>query len=188
MVDDPINREAVARPLIGVSRCLLGDPVRYDGASKRSRWVVEVLSLHCDFLTICPEVEAGLGVPRPPVRLVKCGQQRRALGVANSRLDVTDPLQAYCEQALPRLQRVNGMILKARSPSCGVSDTPLFSDSGELLVEGPGLFTRMLLETYPELPVIDENGLETEAGRVGFLIQVFRRCHRQPPSPLLDRR
>ena len=167
------------RPLVGVSRCLLGDRVRYDGASKRTRWIVDVLSLHCDFLPLCPEVEAGLGIPRPPVRLVGAPERPRVLGVADSRLDVTQRLNDYIARTLPRLETVNGMILKSRSPSCGVSDTPVFAETGEEVAYGGGLFTRAVRHAYPVLPVIDENDLESEAGRVSFLIRVFRHRHRQ---------
>ena len=171
------------KPLIGVSRCLLGDPVRYNGESRRSRWVADVLSLHCDFVPICPEVEAGLGVPRPALRLVGSPNQLRAVGVADAQLDVTDQLRSYFKQLEPRLQGVCGMILKARSPSCGVSDTPVFTPADERLEEGAGLFTRAVLQAFPGMPVIDETGLESESGRIGFLIQIFRRCYRQPLSP-----
>ena len=183
MDDDRPDQENLAKPLIGVSRCLLGDPVRYDGESKRCRWITDMLSLHCDFLPICPEVESGLGVPRPALRLVGSTHHPRALGVTDSRLDVTEPLLRYAARTLPRLQSVSGMILKARSPSCGIFDTPVFSDSGEEPVLGGGLFTRALLEAYPDLPVIDETGLESESARVGFLIQVFRHCCRQRSHP-----
>ena len=187
MPDDSSDQEVLAKPLIGVSRCLLGDPVRYDGASKRNRWIADVLSLHCDFLPVCPEVESGLGVPRPALQLVGSPQQPRALGVADSGLDVTEPLLEYFAQCRPRLRDVSGMILKSRSPSCGVLDTPVFSGNGQELAHGAGLFTRALLQTYPELPVIDENGLASESGRVGFLIQVFRYRRRQPPFPAAGR-
>ncbi len=167
------------RPLIAVSRCLLGESVRYDGSDRRVAWITDVLSVHCDFLRLCPEVEAGLAVPRPAVRLVAGEGSLRALGVADPDLDVTRELSRYSTGKVGLLGRVDGIILKAGSPSCGLTDTPRFDSSGREIGSGAGLFSRVAVAVWPALPATDEVALETEVARVAFLMQVFRyRCRR----------
>ncbi len=166
-------------PSVAVSACLLGEKVRYDGGDRRLPWLVEILSGHCHLQPICPETAAGLGVPRPPVRLVIDGEGLRALGVDDVSLDVTEPLQQAADRLLDALDQVDGLILKSRSPSCAVADAPRFTPAGGDAGVGAGLFASRCRRRYPDLPIIDEQGLASEAGKVGFLIQVFRyRCRR----------
>lgn len=167
------------RPLIGVSRCLLGEPVRYDGQASRVSWIVDILSEHCEFLPLCPELEAGFGVPRPPIRL-----QHRADGIAvvlveNPAEDRTARLEAACTGLLASINTVDGLILKARSPSCALHDAPIFDQTGSESGRGAGVFAAQCLRHYPGLPVVDERALESEAGRIGFLVQVYRFCCRR---------
>ena len=173
------DRLCQQKPIIGVSRCLMGEAVRYDGGSKPVPWIRDILSEHCDLLALCPEVEAGLGVPRPPVRLVGSMDSPRALGVEDPALDVTELLLKIGADKREAIAAMDGLILKAGSPSCGIFDTPVFDDKGMETGQGGGLFSRTCRENFPGLPLIDESFLENEAGRVGFLIQVFRyRCQR----------
>ena len=175
--------EETEKPMIAVSRCLLGDAVRYDGGGCRVDWIVEALSQHCELVPVCPEMEADLGIPRPPVQLVGPVEAPRALGVEDPALDVTDAINRAASDRIASLGEINGMILKSASPSCGVYDTPVHDPESGQQTHADGLFTRQLLQAYPGLPVIDELGLESETGRVGFLIQVFRyRCRQQPHS------
>lgn len=167
------------KPLIAISRCLLGEPVRFNGEARPVDWIVQILSQHCDFLPICPELEAGFGVPRPPMRLQQQDGAVSVVLVDDPAAERTEQLQVACERLLSEINPVHGVILKARSPSCGVEDTPLFNKSGEQFATGPGLFTRMCKAAKPGLPVIDDQGLQSEAGRVSFLIQVFRYCCRR---------
>ncbi len=168
------------RPLIAVSRCLLGDAVRYDGGSRPFPWLTEVLSVHCDLLPICPEVEAGLEVPRPPVRLVETAGALRALGVDDPTLDVSAAIERSSAARVAELERVDGLILKARSPSCGLQDVPRYDPAGRETGRGPGLFSRAAVAAWPALPAADEGVLATEVARVAFLLRVFRyRCRRQ---------
>lgn len=167
------------KPIIAISSCLLGEPVRYDGQARPVSWIIDILSQHCEFLPICPEMEAGFGVPRPPIRL----QQKRGVLsvvlVGDPSEERTEKLEAACKSVLAGIQHADGLILKARSPSCGVKDAPVFDEAGTESASGAGLFTRICLEARPGFPVIDEQGLASEAGRVGFLIQVFRYCCRR---------
>ena len=182
MVGTTSNESIEERPLIAVSRCLLGDAVRYDGGSCRNDWVVEVLSQHCELIPVCPEIEADLGIPRPAVRLIGPLEAPRALGVDDPSLDVTDAIDRAATQRIGALGEINGMILKSGSPSCGIYDTPVTDPASGRQTPGEGLFTRQLLAAYPDLPIIDELGLQSETGRVAYLIQVFRyRCRLQAP-------
>ncbi|MCB1758776.1 MAG: DUF523 domain-containing protein [Gammaproteobacteria bacterium] len=159
-----------------MSRCLLGEAVRYDGGSRHVPWITEVLSHHCRLLPLCPEVEAGFGVPRPPIRLVGDQERIEVQLVEDPSAYRTDQLSAAIGRLLPVVEQLDGLILKARSPSCGVHDTPLFDTAGES-TPGAGLFTRACLSCKPQLVIVDEQALVSEAGRVGFLLQLFRRHH-----------
>ncbi len=184
-LNDPHETDdAGCRPVVAVSGCLLGEPVRYDGGDRRFPWLTDVLSNHCQLLSVCPEVAAGLGTPRPPVRLLETGGSLRAVGTGDTSLDVTGPLLQAIPGLLEILAGVDGLVLKSGSPSCGLTDVPRFGADGEPRGHGAGLFAQACREAYPDLPVIDEQGLAHEAGRVGFLIQVFRyRCRRQGMVP-----
>lgn len=176
--------DAGCRPVVVVSGCLLGEPVRYDGSECRFPWLTDVISNHCQLLPICPEMAAGLGTPRPPVKLLEEGTTLRVVGAEEASLDVTEPLLRGIHGLLDSLSDADGLILKSRSPSCALFDAPLSTADGVATGRGAGLFTRACREAYPGLPVIDEQGLASEAGKVGFLIQVFRyRCRRQGVAP-----
>jgi uncharacterized protein YbbK (DUF523 family) len=156
---------------IGVSACLLGELVRYDGGHKRSQTLLQHLAGRYELLPVCPEVAAGLGTPRPPVQLVVRGGEIRALGVENELLDVTQPLVAYGHQLAHGQIGLCGFIFKSRSPSCGLGSTSIRGEDGQIH-SGNGLFTQQLIEALPLLPVIDEEALEQPQRRQQFLQQV----------------
>ncbi len=160
------------RPVIGVSACLLGEPVRYDGGDKRDRFLCERLARDYELFPVCPEVLAGLGIPRPPVQLVGDPARPRALGVEESSLDVTEQLEAAARWAMPELARLSGFVCKARSPSCGLNTTPLYDETGTLRMTVSGLFVRVLQEHYPQLPLEDEAGINDPQRRQAFLAAV----------------
>lgn len=157
---------------IGISACLLGEPVRYDGGDRRNAAIIDTLGDYFDWVPVCPEVGAGLGVPRPSVRLVDLSGQLRALGVADPSLDVTRTLEAFSHDWLDGAQDLSGFILKSRSPSCGLHDTPRFNAQGEEQCRGEGLFTRILIRSYPHLPLEDEIGLQDPHRRQCFVARV----------------
>ena len=162
------------KPVVGVSRCLLGDAVRYDGASKPSRIVIEQLGALFELTPVCPEVEAGLTVPRPPVQLTGPVEQPRMTGRDDPQLDVTETLRAFCEMRIPQLAGLSGFIFKSRSPSCGLGSTPLFID-GECVTETMnGVFAAAMLRRYPRLPVIDERALGDAKLQRQFISQVMQ--------------
>jgi uncharacterized protein YbbK (DUF523 family) len=167
-----IPSSASSKPRIGISACLLGEPVRYDGGHKRDPFICEELARHFEFVPICPEAAAGLGVPRPPVQLVGDPARPRALGREDASLDVTQALEAFSHAWLQQLEGISGFIVKSRSPSCGLHDTPLFDSEGNIQGSGAGIFTRLLTELKPQLPVEDENGIHDPVRRERFLAQV----------------
>ena len=160
------------RPLVAISSCLLGENVRYDGGHKRDTCIAQYLSAHVDWKPVCPEVGAGLGVPRPRVQLVGDRDRPAALGVEDSRLDVTAALYDYAQRELQALQGVSGYVFKSKSPSCGLVDTPLFDINGHETELTSGIFAR-IKTALPGLPVIDELQLCEATRRDLFLQQVM---------------
>jgi uncharacterized protein YbbK (DUF523 family) len=160
------------KPTLLISRCLLGETVRYDGRSKGDLELVTAIEPHYQLHPICPEVEAGLSTPRPPVKLVQTGQTISARGRDEHSLDVTHQLQQFTTQFITQQPPIHGAILQNRSPSCGVEDTPLFSEEGEQLQTIDGLFTSALRATYPALPIASAETVSSPKGLQQFLNQV----------------
>ncbi|OOG22701.1 hypothetical protein B1C78_14305 [Thioalkalivibrio denitrificans] len=161
------------KPNLGLSHCLVGAPVRYDGGDRRDDWIVETLAPHVTLWPVCPEVEAGFGTPREPMHL-EAGERGviRLLGNDSGR-DLTAALRTQVERRVPELAAagLDGYILKARSPSCGLS----VAVSGR---EGaaPGFYAAALVRKLPDLPVVEESGLADAAGREAFCIRLFARA------------
>jgi uncharacterized protein YbbK (DUF523 family) len=162
------------KPPVGVSRCLLGDAVRYDGDSKASTIVIEQLGELFDLVPVCPEVEAGLSVPRPPVQLTGSIEHPRMTGRDNPALDVTGQMQAYCDTRPSGLSQLCGFVFKSRSPSCGLDSTPVVIDGACITESSRGLFARAITAARPDLPVIEETDLESPEKYERFVSRVFR--------------
>ncbi|HID46552.1 MAG TPA: DUF523 domain-containing protein [Chromatiaceae bacterium] len=164
----------MSKPRVGVSACLLGQPVRYDGASRPHAWIREVLPHYAQILPFCPESEAGLETPRPAVRLVQLeGENVRILGVDNPELDVTTVLQQWVEQQPQYLQTLDALIFKSRSPSCGLATTPVFDEKGALLKpDSDGIFAAWVKSRYPNLVLFDDVRLEDRHGQALFLARL----------------
>jgi len=158
---------------IGVSACLLGAPVRFDGGHKRNRFIIEQLGAHFEFVPFCPEMAIGLGTPRPSIRLVGEVQAPRAVDSRGGGLDVTVPLQEYSEKTARRLDGVCGFIFKKDSPSCGMERVRVYSDSGMPRHDGQGIFARAVQQANPLLPVEEEGRLNDASLRENFVARVF---------------
>lgn len=148
------------KPRIAISACLGGEKVRYDGNSKPLA-DEGFLQQHFEPLPVCPEVGAGMTVPRPAVQLVSTAGHVRALGRDDSSLDVTDALLSYCHNSLEDLSSRNicGYLFKSRSPSCGINSTPLFDHSGNILGHGSGLQAAYFQQHMPWLVFREESQL-----------------------------
>ncbi len=159
---------------LGVSACLLGESVRYDGGHKRDRYVTDVLAEWFEFVPVCPEVGIGMPTPRPPIRLVSTAKGVRALGVNDPGQDVTRPLAAYYSKVADNLAGISGYILKSKSPSCGMERVKLYDEHGQPLQEkSRGRFADRLLSAQPLLPVEEEGRLNDPVLRENFITRVF---------------
>jgi uncharacterized protein YbbK (DUF523 family) len=171
---------------IGISACLMGDPVRYDGSHKRSDWI-DALGEYFELCRICPEVAIGMGVPRQPIRLVDVSAETRALGVANPALDVTASLTEYGAKIGAENGSLNGFILMERSPSCGIDSTKLYGANGEPLPELiSGVFARALVTANPDLPMEENIRLGDPVLRERFIARVFAYHNRRTGGAGVD--
>jgi len=173
---DPASSASSADPAriqLGVSRCLLGDAVRFDGGHKRDRYVTDVLGEYFEWVSVCPEVEIGLPVPRPPVRLVQIDGAIRVRGVRDSSLDVTDDLAGLYDRVAGRFSEVSGFLLKRGSPSCGMERVKVYDEGGRSVDSGAGRFAAALQLARPNLPVEEEGRLHDARLRENFITRVF---------------
>ena len=142
---------------IGVSSCLLGEKVRYDGTSKKSNLVIATLSQEFTVIAFCPEMGIGLGTPREPIDLV-----HSANGLFSVRshsdygIDYSKKLRDYAQHLAQKFPQICGFVLKAKSPSCGIADTITHGEGGKENGVGQGLFTEETRRINPPIPVIDE--------------------------------
>jgi uncharacterized protein YbgA (DUF1722 family)/uncharacterized protein YbbK (DUF523 family) len=159
---------------IGVSQCLMGDQVRYDGGHKRNRYLTDELSQFFEYRPVCPEVSIGLGIPRKPIRLVVIDGETRVRGVENLALDVTEPLQEQAELAVQQMPDICGYVFMQNSPSCGVYGVKQYRTNGYTADgSGRGAYAKRFMELMPLLPV-EEAGRLNDAGlRENFLTRVF---------------
>ncbi len=162
------------RPLLGISACLLGDPVRYDGDHRRDELILRRLGPAVSWLGVCPEVGIGLGVPRPTIRLVGPSRAPRLVGVADAGRDFTQPMQRFARRQLRQLSHAAGYIVKARSPSCGLGSTPIAGRRGTVAT-GSGLYTATLRAQMPALPMVEETALADPECFDQFVQQLFIR-------------
>ena len=173
---------------IGVSACLLGEPVRYDGQHKHDPYITDTLGRFFDFVGVCPEVECGFGVPREPVRLVGDPASPR-LVTTRTGIDVTERMQTWCARRVVELEQEDlcGFVLKSRSPSSGMANVKVYNDKGVAAGKAPGLFGKALMEHFPNLPCEDEGRLNDPDLRENFIERVltlwrFRQAVRASPT------
>ena len=174
------------RPRIGISSCLLGQPVRFDTGHKRDPFLVETFGQHVEWVPVCPEVEAGFGTPRESMRLVLAEPQVRERGerfdtskirlVLNKQgTDVTSRLTTYAKKKAEKLADANlsGFVLKKDSPSCGMERVKVYTPQGPGERGGRGLFAEALMARLPNLPVEEEGRLGDPRLRENFVERVF---------------
>jgi uncharacterized protein YbgA (DUF1722 family)/uncharacterized protein YbbK (DUF523 family) len=158
---------------VGVSTCLLGEKVRWDGGHKRDAYVCDVLSSFLEFVPLCPELEIGLGVPRPPIRLVDKGGEIRLLGSRDVTLDATEKMRGYFDTVKARLDGICGYILKSKSPSCGMERIKVYSEAGMPISSQSGLYAERMMQAFPLIPVEDEGRLHDSGLRENFIERLF---------------
>ncbi len=159
---------------IGVSACLLGQAVRWDGGHKRDRFVVDGLGPFVEFVGVCPELESGLPVPRPTLRLAGDIDDPRLVFVESGE-DYTAVMQAHVRARVRALEEAGlcGYVLKSDSPSCGMERVRVYNASGMPARKGVGLFARELMRRMPLLPVEEEGRLNDPKLRETFVERVF---------------
>lgn len=162
---------------IGISECLTGARVRYDGGHKLSRVCIEELGQLFTLVPVCPEMGIGLGAPREPIRLV--GQLETddvsVRGVYTPTLDVTEALKAYAKEKAAELSQLSGYIFMERSPSCGLQGIPVHDENGVSLDRFTmGVFAREFLNLHPDLPRVEAGSLQDPRVREEFIACVHQ--------------
>lgn len=163
------------RPLVGVSHCLLGEKVRYDGGHKLDHFLADVLGRHVDFAPVCPEAECGLGVPREAMRLVGDPDSPRLVTIRTG-VDLTQRMRAWAAARVDELAALPlcGFIFKYGSPSSGMNRVKVYPEAGgSPLLKGRGLFAAAFMDRFPLLPVEDEGRLNDDLVRENFIERVF---------------
>lgn len=161
---------------VGISSCLLGRKVRFDGGHKRDPYLTDVLGEWCEWVSVCPEVEIGLGTPRPTIRLEGSAEAPR-LVEPKSGDDLTELMKSYSEKRVADLQmlHLDGYVLKRASPSCGMERVKVWSKGGMPDKSGVGVFADVLLQRWPNLPVEEEGRLNDPVLRENFVERLFCR-------------
>lgn len=159
---------------LGISTCLLGERVRFDGGHKKDRFIAGVLGKYFECVPVCPELEVGMGVPREPVHLVGFVKSPRMLGVISGK-DWTARMRSYSAHRVKQLAELNlcGYIFKSDSPSCGIGHIRVHGKSGILSKSGRGLFANAFIRANPWIPVEDETRLNNPVLRENFITRVF---------------
>jgi uncharacterized protein YbgA (DUF1722 family)/uncharacterized protein YbbK (DUF523 family) len=168
----------LGRPRLGISACLLGEEVRFDGGHKRDAFLMDVLGPHVEWVRVCPEVEVGMGTPRETLRLIRQGDRIRMM-TTRTGIDHTEAMEAWARTRVEALsfEDLSGYVLKKDSPSCGMSRVKVYGGSGMPTRDGRGLFADALLRRLPNLPVEEEGRLTDPRLRENFIERVF--AHRR---------
>jgi len=172
MACDPKRRVPV-----GISSCLLGQPVRYDGGHKHNSLLVDELGEYFEYLPFCPEVAIGLGTPRSPIRLTGAPSQPRAVTRAVGRqidcFDVTGKLVDYARLVVETCPRISGYVFKAGSPSCGMAGVEVYDERGIPSGTSSGTYAWVVIRAWPSMPVEEEGRLSDPIIRDGFVERVY---------------
>jgi uncharacterized protein YbbK (DUF523 family) len=159
------------KPRVVISRCLGFACCRYDGKCISDEFI-DSLRERVECITVCPETEIGLGVPRDPIRVIQTLRGRILLQPATGR-DLTGEMHAFSAVFLDSLSTIDGFILKGRSPSCGVRDVKQFSPEGKIIGKGTGFFGEAVMNRFPHIAVKDEDCLKDSNPREQFLENIF---------------
>jgi uncharacterized protein YbgA (DUF1722 family)/uncharacterized protein YbbK (DUF523 family) len=159
---------------LGISACLIGENVRYDGGHKLDRFLTETLGQYVEYVPVCPEVECGLPVPREPMRLEGDSDSPR-LVTTHSKQDMTDRMVTWAQKRVAELEGEGlcGFIFKSNSPSSGMERVRVYNEKGMPVKEGVGIFAKIFMNHFPLLPVEDEGRLHDPGLRENFIERVF---------------
>jgi uncharacterized protein YbgA (DUF1722 family)/uncharacterized protein YbbK (DUF523 family) len=157
---------------VGISSCLIGQTVRYDGGHKLDAYITGTLGKYFEFHPFCPEVAIGMGTPRPAIQLVRFGKDIRSVGSKNQEWDVTAPLIDYADQEKSAHSVLCGYILKKDSPSCGMERVKVY-DSNHPQKTGIGIYAGRMMANNPLLPVEEEGRLGDPKLRENFIRRIY---------------
>jgi uncharacterized protein YbgA (DUF1722 family)/uncharacterized protein YbbK (DUF523 family) len=159
---------------LGISTCLLGENVRYDGGHKRNRLITDTIGQFVEFVPVCPELECGLGVPRESMHLVGDPESPRLI-TTRSGIDHTDRMKTWASKRLEELEKEElcGFIFKSRSPSSGMERVRVYNERGMPEKKGVGIFARAFMEHFPLLPVEEDGRLHDVKLRENFIERIF---------------
>lgn len=160
---------------IGISACLLGRKVRWDGNHKHDRFLTDTLGKYVEYVPVCPEMECGMGVPREPVRLVGDPSAPRLMTTRTGK-DLTSQMKTWAEKRLRELENegLAGYIFKCDSPSSGMIRVKVYSEDGKSSAKnGSGIFARMFMDHFPHIPVEDDGRLHDLKIRENFIERIF---------------
>jgi uncharacterized protein YbgA (DUF1722 family)/uncharacterized protein YbbK (DUF523 family) len=159
---------------LGISTCLLGEPVRYDGGHKLDSFLAKTLGQYVEYVPVCPEVECGMSVPREPMHLEGDPEAPRLVTI-RTRVDKTGQMAEWAEKRVVMLEKENlmGFIFKSDSPSSGMERVKIYNAKGMAVRKGVGIFARRFIEHFPLLPVEEEGRLHDPALRENFIERVF---------------
>lgn len=159
---------------LGISTCLTGQNVRYNGGHSHDPFLTKTLGRYVDYVPVCPEVECGLPVPREAMRLVGKPENPRLVTI-KTRVDLTHQMQSWGEKRLDELEKENlcGYIFKSKSPSSGMERVKVYDDNGVPANTGVGIWARMFMDRFPLLPVEEEGRLNDPVLRENFIQRIF---------------
>jgi uncharacterized protein YbbK (DUF523 family) len=159
---------------VGISSCLLGEKVRYDGGDKLDVYLMENLGKSALFVPVCPEAECGMPTPREPMRLTGDPAAPRLVTV-NTKLDFTEQLSAWAKKRVRELEKENlsGFVFKSRSPSCGLRGVEVSGDDDVPAKIGTGIFAKILTDKFPAMPVEEEANLHGPEAMEKFLSKLL---------------
>ncbi len=159
---------------VGISSCLLGNEVRFDGGHKHSRLCTESLSRYFDFVAECPEVGVGMTIPRKPIRLIGDVSAPKSVYVHDNTVDFTDKIIDFGQQKAKEHSDLCGYIFMKDSPSCGVFRVKVYQENGYPAAEsGQGLYSKQIMDANPLLPVEESGRLADSLLRENFITRVF---------------
>tara|TARA_R110001592_G_scaffold88962_1_gene261779 strand:- start:2887 stop:3864 length:978 start_codon:yes stop_codon:yes gene_type:complete len=174
-ISESINaaEQLSAKPVLGISVCLMGEEVRFNGGHKLSRYCSDVLSEYFDFRAICPEVEIGLSVPRPTIRLAEKNGAVRVIATDNPDLDYSNDLKTLAHKVAPSMQGLSGFIFMQKSPSCGINSTKVYGEKGQPIYMSDGAFSGELKKLLPLMPVTESGRLNDNPIKENFIATVY---------------
>jgi uncharacterized protein YbgA (DUF1722 family)/uncharacterized protein YbbK (DUF523 family) len=159
---------------IGISACLLGEKVHWDADQKKDRYITDTLGRYFQLIPVCPEVEAGMGVPRESLRLIGDISTPRMIGYKTGK-DWTGRMHSYIRKRLKQIENydLSGFILKKNSPSCGMEKVRVYNKSGRPVKKGRGMFGGALVDRFENMPIEEEGRLNDLILRENFIVRVF---------------